>query len=420
MVDVIADDYQSSVANYEAGWYYIDESVEHDCYGHPTAWKLFTPAELAARRDFIRLTRPGALFVTSGYKRCSHLRGAGPACDVMMFSSYRHWRKITFSLCNVNMGWGDSWEAGWTPSGGDQRPSWSDMRNLFGAKFAMTWVHGGGDEYDILLGHARNLGLTGIWVYHEGPIPGDKMEAFLAAAVKHGWLRRVEGPGKRVAYASRTATILNRRHVATAWTSTWEIDIRRFQLERRPETGGSYVVLNGKETAGSGTTMTPHSYALTDSGVPAGGWWYRVVGVSSDGARFPSDPLFVRVPVPPPKDIQDASVPVDTRDAAVPAAENYPNPFNPTTEIRFSVPAPHADGGQDATGATGWVTLKVYDILGREVAVLVDERKDPGTYTVTFNANAADGRSGGLASGVYIYRLTAGGTTLTKRMLLTR
>jgi cyclomaltodextrinase / maltogenic alpha-amylase / neopullulanase len=92
-----------------------------------------------------------------------------------------------------------------------------------------------------------------------------------------------------------------------------------------------------------------------------------------------------------------------TADAAVPAelslAQNYPNPFNPTTGVRFQVA-----GVSD-------VKLVVYDILGREIAVLVNERKTPGSYEVTF-----DGR--GLASGVYIYRLTAGTFVQTRKMLL--
>jgi hypothetical protein len=57
------------------------------------------------------------------------------------------------------------------------------------------------------------------------------------------------------------------------------------------------------------------------------------------------------------------------------------------------------------------VTLKVYDILGRQVATLVNEVKQPGSYEVTFNAN-------GLASGVYFYRLQAGGFTKARRLLL--
>jgi mannan endo-1,4-beta-mannosidase len=86
--------------------------------------------------------------------------------------------------------------------------------------------------------------------------------------------------------------------------------------------------------------------------------------------------------------------------------QNYPNPFNPATVVRYSVPLLK---GRDLSA----VKLAVYDILGREVAVLVNGRKAPGNYEVQFDA-------AGLASGVYVYRLTAGSFVQTRRMLLVR
>ncbi len=86
--------------------------------------------------------------------------------------------------------------------------------------------------------------------------------------------------------------------------------------------------------------------------------------------------------------------------------QNYPNPFNPSTTIRFSIVDPQ------------FTSLRVYDMLGREVAVLVDEQRPAGRYTVTFPA--AGERSPGLASGVYFVRLQAGGRVAVKSMLLIR
>jgi hypothetical protein len=82
-------------------------------------------------------------------------------------------------------------------------------------------------------------------------------------------------------------------------------------------------------------------------------------------------------------------------------AQNYPNPFNPVTTIRYQIP----------TAET--VNLKVYDILGKEVATLVNGRQEAGSYTVPFNAVR-------LASGVYFYRLQAGGFVETRKMLLVK
>jgi len=80
-------------------------------------------------------------------------------------------------------------------------------------------------------------------------------------------------------------------------------------------------------------------------------------------------------------------------------SQNYPNPFNPATTISYSLPK------------AGNVTLKVYDILGREVAVLVDENKSAGNYHAIWNAS-------GVTSGIYFYRITSGTFTETKKLML--
>jgi len=81
--------------------------------------------------------------------------------------------------------------------------------------------------------------------------------------------------------------------------------------------------------------------------------------------------------------------------------QNYPNPFNPSTSIKYSVPE------------TRLVTLKVFDVLGREVATLVNETKNPGFHTVNFDAS-------NLASGIYFYRIDAGSFSSIKRMVLVK
>lgn len=86
--------------------------------------------------------------------------------------------------------------------------------------------------------------------------------------------------------------------------------------------------------------------------------------------------------------------------------QNYPNPFNPTTKIRYTVPV------RDAYYASPThVLLRVYDILGNEVTTLVNEPKETGYYEVEFNASS-------FASGVYVYRLSAGKFVSTKKMLM--
>jgi hypothetical protein len=81
--------------------------------------------------------------------------------------------------------------------------------------------------------------------------------------------------------------------------------------------------------------------------------------------------------------------------------QNYPNPFNPNTKINYNVPK------------SVFVTIKVYDVLGKEVTTLVNENKPVGNYSVEFNANK-------LVSGVYFYRMQAGNFIQTKKLILVK
>jgi photosystem II stability/assembly factor-like uncharacterized protein len=88
--------------------------------------------------------------------------------------------------------------------------------------------------------------------------------------------------------------------------------------------------------------------------------------------------------------------------------QNYPNPFNGEATIQYTV----GGVGLQASGVSN-VQLQVFDLLGREIATLVNERKVPGTYSVSFDA-------GRLSSGVYLYRFTAGGYVQTRRMVVVK
>ena len=84
--------------------------------------------------------------------------------------------------------------------------------------------------------------------------------------------------------------------------------------------------------------------------------------------------------------------------------QNYPNPFNPTTTIKYSIPK------------LSFVTIKIYDVLGSEVATLVNEEKPAGTYEIEFNGHSDEGQN--LTSGVYFYSLRAGSFVQTRKMIL--
>ncbi|MEJ2195580.1 MAG: T9SS type A sorting domain-containing protein [Ignavibacteriaceae bacterium] len=92
--------------------------------------------------------------------------------------------------------------------------------------------------------------------------------------------------------------------------------------------------------------------------------------------------------------------------------QNYPNPFNPSTKIKYTIP-PQQNPLQGGDYRGGLITLKVYDILGNEIATLVNEEKTAGSYEVSYDANT-------LSSGIYFYTLNAGSFIETKKMVLLR
>jgi uncharacterized delta-60 repeat protein len=119
-----------------------------------------------------------------------------------------------------------------------------------------------------------------------------------------------------------------------------------------------------------------------------------VTGYTVDiGVSYWTTVKYVQVPV---TSVEDRQVPVPTEYVLF---QNYPNPFNPSTTIRFDLPK------------ASLVTLKVYNLLGEEVETLVNERRPAGSYTMNWIA-------GGLAAGVYLYRLQAGEFTETRKLVI--
>ncbi|GIK60592.1 MAG: T9SS type A sorting domain-containing protein [Ignavibacteriota bacterium] len=99
---------------------------------------------------------------------------------------------------------------------------------------------------------------------------------------------------------------------------------------------------------------------------------------------------------------------IDNLPATFSLSQNYPNPFNPSTKIKFEIP-------DQVWNDNRFVTLKVYDVLGNEIATLVNEEKQPGTYEVEFNTSSIKHLP---SSGIYFYQIKAGNYTETKKMIL--
>ena len=113
-------------------------------------------------------------------------------------------------------------------------------------------------------------------------------------------------------------------------------------------------------------------------------------------------------------DIEDEKENIVNQPTEFVLEQNYPNPFNPVTKIKFTIATPPSSSPLiKGRNEVGFVSLKVYDILGKEVATLVNEEKSAGIYEVDFNAN-------GLSSGVYFYQLRSGDFVQTNKMILLR
>jgi len=165
------------------------------------------------------------------------------------------------------------------------------------------------------------------------------------------------------------------------------------------------------------TILTSEYYSTTDSGLA--GYWRLDdgVGQSAEDLSFFSnnatlgtsanpdlnDPVWVEA------NILIVNVDDENDNNSIPASfslsQNYPNPFNPTTKIKFTIPS------VETSRRDVFTTLKVYDILGNEVATLVNEEKPAGSYEIDFDGTK-------ISSGVYIYRLKAGLFTDAKKMIL--
>ena len=196
------------------------------------------------------------------------------------------------------------------------------------------------------------------------------------------------------------------QNVELNWQTATEVNNYGFEVER-----AAPLNLLQRETyenpnwdaigfvQGSGNSNSPKRYSFVDRNAisKAGGTiQYRLKQIDFNGKFEYSDVVEVTIGEP----------------AQFALEQNYPNPFNPTTTIKYSIPVEklHAASLQP-------VTLKVFDILGREVATLVNEQKAPGNCEVTFDASQTErGRS--MASGVYIYQLRAGDFIQTKKLLL--
>jgi len=168
--------------------------------------------------------------------------------------------------------------------------------------------------------------------------------------------------------------------VEIIWQTATETNNRGFEVQRKIE-NGEFSIIGFVE--GNGTTTGFRTYSFTDENVSPGFYFYRLKQIDFNGSFAYSEIINV-----------DLIAPLEFS-----LEQNYPNPFNPSTKINFQLIE------------NGFTSLKVYDVLGTEVATLVNEEKSAGNYEVSFDATT-------LSSGLYFCTLQTGSFTETKKMML--
>jgi len=185
------------------------------------------------------------------------------------------------------------------------------------------------------------------------------------------------------------SSLINENDVTLNWQTATETNNQGFQIERRKmqdERSDDWNSIGFVD--GNGTTTETQTYSFVDENVEAGKYQYRLKQIDFDGSFEYSNTIEVEINSPTKFSLE----------------QNYPNPFNPSTSIQYAI------------SSTQFVTLKIFNALGQEVETLVNEYQEAGVHSTSFIANSS--ADGGLPSGVYLYKLSAGEYNEVKKMLL--
>ena len=200
---------------------------------------------------------------------------------------------------------------------------------------------------------------------------------------------------------SFTASVLEyEKAIQLNWTTATETNNSGFEINRKKLEARSQELEWEKIgfVPGFGTTTEPKSYSFIDdlSLTPnlTHTLRYRLKQIDFDGSFEYSNEIEVEVDFTPKEFV---------------LYQNYPNPFNPTTTIKYEIPSVTLRQAQSDI----MVSLKVYDVIGNEVATLINEEKQAGIYEVEFDASS-------LSSGMYLYKIQAGTFVQTKKMILVK
>jgi hypothetical protein len=180
---------------------------------------------------------------------------------------------------------------------------------------------------------------------------------------------------------SNFSSSINNGKVELSWKTSTENNNYGFDLERKFENNSDWIKIGFVK--GSGNSNSPNSYSFLDSPLEIGTYKYRLKQIDLDGHFKYSNEIEV----------------VYNNVFYFSLNQNYPNPFNPSTTISYQL------------SAGGLVSIKVYDVLGKEIATLVNEIKQSGIHEVNFDASE-------YSSGIYLYRMTVNNFTQIRKMIV--
>lgn len=334
------------------------------------------------------VTTTDTLFVTNNVFWCN---AAGYSSAYKSHGFYKGGsflgRLVSDYNCIYNDGGGvNSYNAGSTST---TLANWTAGQDLHSVCKAVSFVDPaydlhltGGSLGDLSLTATPNLG----WTVAVQPADMDGQ----ARSVSTPYMGADEIPGsplpvQLVAFTASTT----QQSAVLQWSTATEANCYGFEIERRAVSGQSAV--SGWQkigfVAGSGTSPSTHDYSFTDSRVESGRYAYRLKQIDQNGSfRY----------------FGSAEVEVGLAPKALSLGDNYPNPFNPSTTLSFSVP-------QD-----GHATLRVFNVIGQEVATLYSGVAEAGKfYTRSFDASR-------IPTGIYFARLEFGNQSLLKKMMLVK
>lgn len=182
------------------------------------------------------------------------------------------------------------------------------------------------------------------------------------------------------------SAFVNNDEVTLNWETSTELNNKGFEIERALKTSPSNLNwIKVGYVNGNGTTTEHKKYSFVDKNLEAASYLYRLKQIDFDGSFIYSQEIEADITSP----------------LIFELSQNYPNPFNPVTIIKYQLPV------------DGFVSLKVYDVLGSEIKTLVNEFKNSGYYEVEFNAT-------NIPSGVYFYKIQTENFSAVKKMILAR